>query len=605
MGIRDTSYYGWKNLRNEPGYPGQSRFTYTDLAVDSTGNMYICGYYFPTRLPSEIHDRTIAFVQRSRDGGNVWEYIDRLEYTESASVANGLAISPLDESKIYWVGVKELPNQTSSFIVRSSSDYGDTWATVNVGLSADRTQISLTAVDMSSSGKLFACGVSGTTCVVLTGSSEGHWDLTDLSSSTNNNAYFYDIAVGGGRVVTVGYEINGVGSMAYLIRSSSDGGVSWSVPAVERFAITGGGATAHRVIFSGSKFIVAGFDDSLPGYAWRIRSSSNGGAWGSLSSGTIGGTAHGISYNPQGDLIITGMTGSTAFAVIVLSGTNVLQTIDGCISGTHGSVVVNSRNEVNIIGDGTYIGAYYRKGALTANSATLGPMSLATSFEYVQSEVSGAINRLRKLHNISEFPHSAGAFQMRNLIIGTTDSGKIGKDSDSIVQLKHYGSVVKVLWPKQDLGTDEYVKGYGDFSVGQRPGKLTTDFIPGDFLDVSTYDHLSLYCYAKSNGTGSLDDIVIRIERRPLRDLPFAPDQTISYAESGSFTTEATLKELIFKKPINYGDPSMKEIGFPIDVPLENTREVRVSCRQKVGQANDENKNFVIWGRFIRSEEET
>ena len=215
--------------------------------------------------------------------------------------------------------------------------------------------------------------------------------------------------------------------------------------------------------------------------------------------------------------------------------------------------------------------------------------------------------RLTKKLNLSssyaEFPHSLGVFQMPNIIKGTTSAGQLGQTDDSIIQVKHFGSVVHVMWPKQDNSTT-FSKGFGDYSAGQKPGRLTTNFVLGETIDVTKYDHLSLYCYLKKVVSGTLDDIELTIQRRPLDSVAFATEQSIDYAVSGSVVA-GTLRDLYYKKEINYGDLSIAEIGFPIDVPLVNTRDICISAKQKNGQASVDNTNFIIWGRLINSETET
>jgi len=221
-----------------------------------------------------------------------------------------------------------------------------------------------------------------------------------------------------------------------------------------------------------------------------------------------------------------------------------------------------------------------------------------------QGPLSGGMEReLTQLANVSEYPYSGGTFQLKNLVLGTQDSGRIGSDNDSIIQVNYFGSVVKVMWPKQE-DQDAPVAGFGDFSVGQRPGKLATSYEPGDFIDVSEFDHMTLYCYLTKELSGTVDSVDVRVERRPLKSTGFAVDQAIEYTTSGSDTI-ATLKDVIYRKEIDYGDLSISEIGYPIDIPLTNVREIRVSARQLDGQSDDKNKNFVVWGRFINSEEET
>lgn len=213
------------------------------------------------------------------------------------------------------------------------------------------------------------------------------------------------------------------------------------------------------------------------------------------------------------------------------------------------------------------------------------------------------LEELELYKKYKEFPHSMGIFQMPNLSLGTTDSGKIGKTENNIIQINHIGSVVKVLWPRQD-NSEAYMRGFGDFSVGQKPGVLSTDFTPGIEEDVEDYDHITLYCYLLKVVSGTSDSIEIKIQRRPLGGVGHTIDQAISYDSSGSETV-AELKDLVYKKTVDYSDLSIKEIGFPIDIPLTNLKSIRILAKQTTGQSDVSNRNLIIWGRFIKSEEET
>jgi hypothetical protein len=159
------------------------------------------------------------------------------------------------------------------------------------------------------------------------------------------------------------------------------------------------------------------------------------------------------------------------------------------------------------------------------------------------------------------------------------------------------------MWPKQD-SIIKPIKGFGDFSAGERSGKLSTAFQPGEEMDVTPYDHVCLYGYLSKEASGTLDDVVITVERKPTTDNAFTIDQSVSYSLSGS-KTEARLTDIEYKKEIDYGDLSINKIGFPIDVPLTNTKVMRVSVKQRLGQSNDLNKNFILWGRFIKSSKDT
>ncbi len=243
-----------------------------------------------------------------------------------------------------------------------------------------------------------------------------------------------------------------------------------------------------------------------------------------------------------------------------------------------------------------------RIGTLENNQVTYGPSTLATSQQFVSSSVSGNLVYGYKLGNISEFPHYGGLFQMRNIVLGTQNVGKIGSGIDNVVEVTHVGSVVNVLWPNQSTLTAP-VMGFGESSIGQSPGNLTTEFTYGVPFDVTGYDHMSLYCYALKQAVGTQDDIIVKIQRRPLLSVGFATEQTVEYTVSGSFT-EARYRDIHHTKAVNYASVNGAEVSYVIDVPLVNVREVRVGARHKFGQ-DTPNQNFLVWARFIDSKTET
>jgi hypothetical protein len=112
---------------------------------------------------------------------------------------------------------------------------------------------------------------------------------------------------------------------------------------------------------------------------------------------------------------------------------------------------------------------------------------------------------------------------------------------------------------------------------------------------------MSLYCYLRKETSGTLDDVVIQVERKPINNIGFTTEQAVSYTTSGS-TVEARLRDIQYKKEINYGDLSLREIAWPIDIPLTNVKQVRISAKHASGQVEDANKNFIIYGRFIKGD---
>ena len=271
--------------------------------------------------------------------------------------------------------------------------------------------------------------------------------------------------------------------------------------------------------------------------------------------------------------------------------------------GAYG-IVMDSEDNIYVVGRTNYKFSAVRKGKLTANSASLGAKMLSPSIGYVYEEALGSTNERFKLNNISEFPHFGGIFQMPNIILGTKDSGRAGKEEDSIVRIKHFGSVVNIMWPK--IENESSIKGFGDTSVGARPGSLTTVWNAGDWVDVSkdNFDHLNLYSYLTKETKGTNDSILLRIETKPLKNIGSVVDQGIEYEKSGSFI-EAVHKDMIIRKDVDYSDLSIREIGWDHKIPLVNVKEIRISAKQKVGQIAKDNTNLIVYGRFIKSTDET
>jgi hypothetical protein len=204
--------------------------------------------------------------------------------------------------------------------------------------------------------------------------------------------------------------------------------------------------------------------------------------------------------------------------------------------------------------------------------------------------------------NWREFPHSMGHFQMPYLVNGYSDAGTIGTTEDDIVQVRHIGSKVEIMWPNQQT-TNVSTIGLGDMSTTQKIGILSTDFVVGKSVNVEGYDHMSLFCYALKRETGTKDYIETIIERKPLNSLPFASEPMVEYGTSGSFAT-AELKTLVYKHEVDYSDLSDVEVSYIIDVPLTNTKEIRIKCRHANGQVAN-NSNYIVWSRFIDTNKET
>jgi len=612
VSFRSNSYYGWQNrIIYESKNEIIKNVSVYKIAQDSKKYLYCAG-----SLRTDDQSNLDWVVFRSKNEGVDWEIVDRLDRTsDGADEARSIAIDSNDN--IYVAGYEK--SSTTDLAVRKSltGDSGSFFYIDNLPVAQAYD------IKIDSTGNVYVVGFEGPTNKWLVRKSSdgtsGSFSTVDSYSAENINDIANCVAIDSAGVVYVGgFEQRAAGGFGkgWLIRNSSDGS-SGSFASIDSVSL--GGSTADEVFDisinpNGTVFAV-GYEG---GGGWIARSSSDGSSGSfeyvdNIFPGVAAAKAYGVDFDSSNAVYIFGEdTLGWAGRKSVTGKSGSFFTIDsfsGPGSFTPKDVLIDSDDYIYAIGTArSNKKAFLRKGKLLANSSSLGPRMLATSVGYVQgygASISGALSESFKLNNVSEFPHSSGIYQMKNIILGTQDSGKVGKTDDSIVQVRFKGSVVRILWPKQD-NDDASVKGFGDLAPGQRPGKLSTTFEPGEFFDVSEFnhDHMTLYCYLQKQASGTLDDVEMKVERRPLRNTGFTTDQGIEDSVSGSFTV-SRYRDHVHVREIDYGDLAIKEQGWPVDISLENTKEVRISARHRNGQSDDLNKNLLIYGRFVKSEEET
>lgn len=621
-GNSEESYYNWTNVDEFGG-------RYDDIIVNP-------------HSASEVYAVGDQYVRRSLDGGDTWTTVEDLGVSDNVQL-NSITINPDDE--IIWV----TGESANGWITFSSSDKGEIWGDPDeFGTSGDRglgIAASGSFVWVVGEGPGSAFTIRRSTDTGLTFNIEENDDPSFVQAA----AYAVDTTtVAGVHYVYVAGALEHDGDFFYAaIKRNINNGASgsWTTVSEHRafpdddpssidashdfraLAVVGNTAPQPNQIVAGGNISENGGSS-----AWVVFSGSSFGATGSFFENTIDAVTpapqtsiNGLAGSTAGDLVYAVGATSGAFGLSpTLPGIQWITRIGGVESSSwdYYDLYEDQRHDTSTAlgvaaspnGDVFVCGALglnnnigrlgiIRRGTRTANSASLGERGLSFSVNSVDRR-SGKEHSISSLANISEFPHASGIFQMKNLVLGTTEQGTVGNTEDSIIQVNYFGSVVKVLWPQQS-NQNANVKGFGDFAAGQRAGKLSSQFEPGDFIDVTEFDHMSLYCYVLKDSVGTLDNIDVRVERRPLRSVGFAKEQTVTFAASGSDTTIAQLKDLVYRKEIDYSDLTEKEIAYPIDFPLTNVKEVRISAKHVTGQAADENKNFVVWGRFIKSDEET
>ncbi len=675
---------------SDPRYTGVDFATAVATHPTDASLVYAVGVSVSASTPQTPVWKTV----KSDDGGNVWSLVD--DYSDPLAAASSSApmCAVVSSSGLILVGGGSITtNQnsglgrsfvqfgslgnSSKWVVRTSSDAGTTWGTVDYDSSGPgTTSAGCYGIHIAQNGTIFAVGMINALFTIKSssmGGATGSWRTVFSSSILSGNAAAHDISSDlNNNLIAIGYALSSSATASIVMVQSRQGGTSgsWGFLDLVNFnhntiadATGKAGPSIAAISVSGNQFYYAASSGShnvastvagLSGTIGRIRSLIDVAGLISFSitgseevflaqelrdsSNSVLGTGSFIQeyFGLNADTAQKKMNPYLTFKVSsslsrfnssdftvefrdenssAWSAFKNLRLFGSFHSSSDGYMeyrsllISGSRIQEPVV--------KFLTGSLLFKITTLLSSTIYTfkdfDLQFDQSIPDRGVEKYKTLENqnlifrnvgydVSEFSHAGGVFQMKNMIIGTVDSGRVGKDDNSIIQIRHRGSFVKVLWPKQDVNS--FVKGYGDFSQGQKSGKLTTAFQPGEFIDVTQYDHLSLYCYLKKDVAGTLDDVVIRLERRALRDLPFTADQSITYEASGS-ATEAVLKDLLFVKSVNYADLSISEIGYPIDIPLENTRELRISCRHKNGQSAEGNKNFIVWGRLIKSDEET
>ena len=640
MAIRDITYFGWKTVPIPSPVSGQfsSRFAKINDMAFSGSDVYFCGTFVTSSADAPTGANIVGRVFKTDSEFKNLKQLDSLNKTIGASSQTNFNSIVIDgEGAIYVCGQEAASATADRWILRKSHISASTsWETIDHSTGSDASSDSSgQAIAIDSSNGVYVVGThknaGAVPAFVVRHSSTGLSGsfsvvLEDVGSAVPQGTTGYDITIDSNDTpIATGRMFHTTGGGYRLVIYSASAAPSTWEQVLNRPASTEGWRICKNSL---DEFFVVGDDSNIYG-------SSNGssGSWvvrgGSLSAGKVAGLAAdsknnlyvmNVGSNPAQWEVNYYATGSGA--------TLTKQGVDNLTGSLIGKGLGNFDAEANpnenkelsrlrISPDDTiyYFGninaaqpGIVRYGKRTSNSASIGERMLATSIGYTavnEVDNGGANLQAFKLMNVSEFPHSSGLFQMRNMILGTIDAGKVGKSEDSIVQVSKIGSVVNLMWPARD--NQRNIKGFSDGAQEDNPGILVTNFIPGDFVDVSkdNFDNLSLHCYLLKDVSGTLDNIEVKIERRSLRSLGFTSNQTVNFTASTNTEDRGILRDEIYRREIDYGNLVTKEVGFSIpNISLKNVKDLRISARHVTGQS-ESNSNFIIWGRFIKSEEET
>lgn len=616
MGIRDTSFYERALLRtSSPNdvFTQAAGHKISNAFFDVSGNFYSLeyGYNFTSISGSQF---SAIVLKKSVDSGQSWSDIKIISGTYDQRSSQGCIT---DSSGNIFIAYTARTGSSAGFFVEKSSDFGSTWNTVLTNYNVDASlavipNTFLFDVGINDRNKDHLCVVGGNSFIysINHGST---WQSQSLPFSNGTNTLKCS-PVSGSVYIAGGNSPDAITYGTFIYSASYNA----SSLAYNNFAslfnqtLVGflGNYECASLYFDSRGYIYSfqlSSSDGSPANKLNFLTSSDGKNFG-INRTVVSGN---YTFSPQ--MFVD--RNNKVFSVYGISSSIVDYSVN-----TGSSWFQWGDEDINLFDAGRNGGKFNSPQffmikntsvayselylvSLNATSSSLGPRSFATSIGYPNAILQGHTSEILKLNNISEFPHSAGFFQMKNIALGSQNIGKIGHSDTNVISVNHVGSVVNVMWPKQNSDAASVTfQQFGDASAGQKPGALTTAFTDGDYTFVDGYDSLCLYCYLVKQSVGTVDDIEIQIKRRPLRDLSFATEQAVEFESSGSVVYQ-DMKDLIIRKTIDYSDLSIKEISWPIDVDLKNVKDIAVSARLKNGQAL-ENSNLIIWGRFIKSKEE-
>lgn len=410
MGIRDLSYFGWSNIHQQvdAGIVGNSASFYT--IVEANGTLYLGGRSYIT--PSKL----TYILKKSVNGGHDWNNI----YPSSFSNYRSIEYITYASGSFYIAAL----NPVSSSIWKSSDMKSFVEITPNVASS------NYNKIDIDSSGNLF-CIKSAR--LIFSSSDAGlSWGYRNVGPGTTDQPT--DIAVSYDDKIFVTYATALNLDVVSIIRLTNSGSSASTVLSTMNGAISG--LTIDKM--NKSVFAFTGTNNVFEN-TYFLSSSNDGTSWkGTNSAIDLGSIDFKIKSSERGDVYAVGLAGmdnafesSTKFPIYVsMSGTGIW-TLKSVFTASSDTIInqfhIDSKDNLYLVGQ-TGKFAFARRGHLMANSESLGPRMLNTSFGYtyfdsLTSSILGtSASGTFTLNNVSEFPHSSGLFQMPNMVLGTKTS---------------------------------------------------------------------------------------------------------------------------------------------------------------------------------------
>lgn len=270
-----------------------------------------------------LDSSSIAYwvTRRSSDGGASWSTIDTYNLAPSFSAYISQIYSP-SPSTIYTVGSAIDSNNISHWIVRKSTDNGNSWSTVDNFLASSLSNIQANAksITSDSSGNIYTLGTGE---VFFT--DVNHWFVRKSSNSGASWVTIEDYSYtkkGENRVMSLAYDSSNkilysagyegpINYSSWVVRKSSDNGITWTImDSYQMYKYSK--AIAYKIFLKGSDLYALGnaADNTGIGH-WIVRRSSDGGnSWSNIDDWTpyanSANAAKAIAFDSSGNIYVGG-----------------------------------------------------------------------------------------------------------------------------------------------------------------------------------------------------------------------------------------------------------------------------------------------------------
>lgn len=250
------------------------------IAFDSSGNIYVVGN------ANDVNGITHWIIRKSTDSGITWNTITNFQW-ETGSLSNGRNIIITNTNKIYSVGygISTASGGVGKWLVLQMNLDGSGLSVVDqysTGLYFSAAE----SIVMDNSGNLYATGSAATftgAAWVVRKSSDGGstWSVVD-SFQPNSTYSFFPKNIKGdsiGNIYVVGYGYFGVSYSSWVVRKSSDGGITWTNSDVFNAYASKNARAVNLEIDSSSNVYVVGSVLDIYDNTYLVVRKFNGSAW--------------------------------------------------------------------------------------------------------------------------------------------------------------------------------------------------------------------------------------------------------------------------------------------------------------------------------------